>query len=131
MRRLMQSLVTQQNQFILNGDRHLIPITRAKVAKEIGVHESTVSRAVAHKSVALPDGRIIPLSRFFDRSLAIRDRIKEIIKNESRPLTDDQIATLLRQANVCIARRTVAKYRSIEGILPARLRHRKGARTIE
>jgi len=131
MRRLMQSLVTQQSQFILNGDRHLIPITRAKVSKEIGVHESTVSRAVAHKSVALPDGRIIPLSRFFDRSLAIRDRIKEIISNESRPLTDDQIATLLRQEDVCIARRTVAKYRSIEGILPARLRHRKGARTIE
>ena len=131
MRRLMQSLVTQQNQFILNGDRHLIPITRAKLAKEIGVHESTISRAVAHKSVALPDGRIIPLSRFFDRSLAVRDRIKEIVRNESRPLTDDQITTVLRQDGVRIARRTVAKYRSIEGILPARLRHRKGVRVIE
>ena len=131
MRRLMQSLVTKQSQFILNGDRHLKPITRAKLAKEIGVHESTVSRAVAHKSVALPDGRIIPLSRFFDRSLAVRDRIKEIVKNETRPLTDDQIAAVLQQEGVRIARRTVAKYRSIEGILPARLRHRKGIRAKE
>ncbi|MCK4693584.1 MAG: hypothetical protein KAT23_08125, partial [Anaerolineales bacterium] len=88
-------------------------------------------RAVAHKSVALPDGRIIPLSRFFDRSLAVRDRIKEIVRNESRPLTDDQITTVLRKDGVRIARRTVAKYRSIEGILPARLRHRKGVRAIE
>jgi RNA polymerase sigma-54 factor len=80
---------------------------------------------VAHKSVALPDGRIIPLDRFFDRSLSVRDRIKEIVSAESRPLTDDEIVARLRREGVHVARRTVAKYRAIEGILPARLRHRK------
>lgn len=123
MRRLMKTLVARQRGFILHGDRHLKPITRASVAAEIGVHESTVSRAVAHKSVALPDGRIIPLHRFFDRSLSVRDRIKEIVDNESRPLTDDEIAARLRKEGVRVARRTVAKYRAVEGILPARLRH--------
>lgn len=125
MRRLMETLVTEQRMFIIKGDRYLTPITRAKVASMIGVHESTISRAVSHKSVALPDGRIIPMSRFFDRSLAVRDLIKEIINNESRPLTDDQITEILQDEGIRIARRTVAKYRSIEGILPARLRHNK------
>jgi RNA polymerase sigma-54 factor len=123
MRRLMQALVARQREFIRNGDRFLEPITRAGIAGEIGVHESTVSRAVAHKAVALPDGRIIPLTRFFDRSLSVRDRIKEIVDVEPRPLTDDEIAAMLRKDGVRVARRTVAKYRAIEGILPARLRH--------
>ncbi len=83
---------------------------------------STVSRAVAHKSVALPNGRMIPLHRFFDRSLSVRDRIKEIVDQEARPLTDDEIAARLRKEGVRVARRTVAKYRAVEGILPARLR---------
>jgi len=122
MRKLMELLVSQQRDFILEGARHLEPMTRAHVAEEIGVHESTISRAVAHKSVALPDGRIIPLAKFFDRSLSIRDRIKEIVRNEAKPLTDDQIASVLGDEGVKIARRTVAKYRAIEGILPARLR---------
>jgi len=86
-----------------------------------------VSRAVANKGIALPDGRIVPLARFFDRSLSIRDRIKELVQQEPKPLTDDEIATALRREGVRIARRTVAKYRSIEGILPARLRKRREA----
>jgi RNA polymerase sigma-54 factor len=122
MRRLMQLLVSQQEKFILEGPRYLKPMTRAEIAEHVGVHESTISRAVANKSVALPDGRIIPLAKFFDRSLSVRDRIKEIIRNETDPLTDDQIVALLKKDGVKIARRTVAKYRSIEGILPARLR---------
>jgi RNA polymerase sigma-54 factor len=121
---VMENLVTQQRDYILKGDRFLQPMTRAELAKKIGVHESTISRAVAQKAVALPDGRILPLSRFFDRSLSVRDRIKEIVKNEKRPLTDEQIVKILRKEGIQIARRTVAKYRSIEGILPARLRHR-------
>lgn len=125
MRRMLEILVRQQRQFILNGDRFLEPMTRARLAVEIGVHESTVSRAVSHKSVALPDGRIIPLDRFFDRSLSVRDRIKELVEQEPRPLTDDEIVDRLRREGIQVARRTVAKYRAIEGILPARLRHRK------
>ena len=122
MRRLMEDLVGNQRDFILDGDRFLHPMTRAKLAERLGVHESTISRAVANKGVALPDGRIIPLARFFDRSLSVRERIKEIVKTEKKPLTDDQIASALRHQGVRIARRTVAKYRTIEGILPARLR---------
>jgi RNA polymerase sigma-54 factor len=125
MRQLMESLVSKQRQFIIFGDRELTPMTRASIAEEIGVHESTISRAVSSKSVALPDGRIIPLSRFFDRSLSVRDRIKDIIRKESKPFTDEQIVELLRKQNIEVARRTVAKYRSIEGILPARLREKK------
>lgn len=124
MRRLMEMLVSIQRKFILEGDRFLKPMTRAKIAEAIGVHESTISRAVAHKSVELPDGRIIPLSRFFDRSLSIRDRIKEIIQEETKPLTDDEISRILKKEGIKVARRTVAKYRSIEGILSARLRKR-------
>lgn len=124
-RRLMEILVSGQKEFILKGDRFLQPLTRARVANDIGVHESTVSRAVAHKSVALPDGRIIPLSKFFDRSLSVRDRIKEIVEQEGRPLTDDEIVEILGREGVQVARRTIAKYRAMEGILPARLRHRK------
>jgi RNA polymerase sigma-54 factor len=75
----------------------------------------------------MPNGRIIPLAKFFDRSLSVRDRIKEIVENESKPLTDDVIASLLQEEGIKIARRTVAKYRAVEGILPARLR---GARKL-
>jgi RNA polymerase sigma-54 factor len=125
MRRLMEILVSEQRAFILQGDRQLIPMTRAEVANTVEVHESTISRAVSNKSVELPDGRIIPLSRFFDRSLSIRDRIKEMIHNEKSALTDEQIAKKLSSEGIKVARRTVAKYRSIEGILPARLRHKK------
>jgi RNA polymerase sigma-54 factor len=124
MRRLMEMLVSIQREFILEGDRFLKPMTRAKIAEAIGVHESTISRAVAHKSIELPDGRIVPLSRFFDRSLSVRDRIKEIIQNETKPLTDDEISRMLKKEGIKVARRTVAKYRSIEGILSARLRRR-------
>ncbi len=125
MRKLMEVIVGRQREFILEGDRKLLPMTRAELATRIGVHESTVSRAVANKGIALPDGRIIPLARFFDRSLSVRDRIKELIGQELKPLTDDEIASVLIQDGVRIARRTVAKYRSIEGILPARLRKKR------
>ena len=125
MRKLMEQIVARQREFILEGDRKLSPMTRAELATRIGVHESTVSRAVANKGIALPDGRIIPLARFFDRSLSIRDRIKELVGQEHKPLTDDEIASALSQDGVQIARRTVAKYRSIEGILPARLRKKR------
>jgi RNA polymerase sigma-54 factor len=124
MRRLMEMLVSIQRKFILEGDRFLKPMTRAKIAEAIGVHESTISRAVAHKSIELPDGRIVPVSRFFDRSLSVRDRIKEMIHNETKPLTDDDISRMLKKEGIRVARRTVAKYRGIEGILSARLRRR-------
>lgn len=119
----MLSIITQhQRNFILKGDKYLKPITRASLAQILEVHESTVSRAVAGKTARLPNGRIIPLSKFFDRSLPIRTLIREIVEQEIVPLTDSQIVELLDEEGYKVARRTVAKYRSMEGILSARTR---------
>lgn len=120
--RLMKVLTILQREFILQGDMHLHPITRAQLAKDLEVHESTVSRAVANKSVQLPNGHIIPLSKFFDRSLQVRTALKKIIEQEKTPLSDSQIAELLSEEGFSVARRTVAKYRAMEGILPSHLR---------
>lgn len=120
--RLMQRLVVLQRLFILKGDAYLLPVTRAQLAKELEVHESTISRAVAGKAVQLPNRKVIPLSKWFDRSLNIRTAILEIIAQEHHPLNDAQIAELLAEQGFDVARRTVAKYRSMEGVLPARLR---------
>jgi RNA polymerase sigma-54 factor len=120
--RLMQRLVTLQRQFILEGDAYLNPVTRAQLADELELHESTISRAVSSKAVQLPNKRIIPLARLFDRSLHIRTALVEIINQEKEPLSDIDIARRLSDQGYPVARRTVAKYRSMEGILPARLR---------
>lgn len=120
--RLMRLLVDIQRKFILKGDIHLIPITRASLAEILQVHESTVSRAVSSKIIQLPNRRLIPLSKMFDRSLHIRAEIKQIISEEIKPFNDIQIANILLERGYTVARRTVAKYRSIEGILPARMR---------
>ncbi len=122
--RLMQKLVVKQRDFILYGDAYLKPITRADLADELEVHESTMSRAVSDKAIQLPNRRIVPLSMFFDRSLHIRTALKQIIDQETYTLSDSQIAVLLSGMGYPVARRTVAKYRSIEGILPAHLRNR-------
>ncbi len=121
--RLMQRLVVIQRDFILNGDAFIKPITRADMAEELEVHESTMSRAVSDKAVQLPNRRIVPLAIFFDRSLHVRTALKQIIDQESVSLSDSEIAVLLSGMGFPVARRTVAKYRSIEGILPAHLRN--------
>ncbi len=120
--RLMQCLVVLQRDYILSGDAHLLPITRAHIAKQLDVHESTISRAVASKSVQLPNGHIVPMSVFFDRSLHIRTALKKIIASETVPLSDTEIGERLAYQGFAVARRTVTKYRIMEGILPAHLR---------
>jgi len=120
--RLVRRLVVLQREFILYGDQHLQPITRASLAKELNVHESTVSRAVSDKVIQIPSGRILPLSKLFDRSLNVRTALRQLIDEESEPLSDNRLMDLLNQQGFSVARRTVAKYRTIEGILPARLR---------
>ena len=117
--RMMQILVGVQEKYIREGDKFLKPITRAEIAKKLEVHESTISRAVSSKTVQMPDKRIFPLSVFFDRSLQIRTEMKEIIEKEQKPLSDIQIMKKLEKEGIHIARRTVAKYRDIEGIPPA------------
>jgi RNA polymerase sigma-54 factor len=92
------------------------------LSKELGVHESTISRAVSDKAVQLPNGKIVPMAMFFDRSLRIRTALKQIINQSTTTLSDSDIAELLTKQGYPVARRTVAKYRSMEGILPAHLR---------
>jgi RNA polymerase sigma-54 factor len=118
----MGRLAVKQREFILHGDMHLHPQTRASLAEELEVHESTISRAVSNKSVQMPNGHIIPLSKFFDRSLQVRTALKQIIEEEKSPLSDSAISELLDEQGYSVARRTVAKYRAMEGILPSHLR---------
>jgi RNA polymerase sigma-54 factor len=121
--RLMQRLAALQRRYILEGDAAMVPLTRAQLAGELEVHESTISRAVAGKAVQLPNKKIVPLAKWFDRSLNVRTALLHIIDQERRPLSDTEIGYLLADQGFAVARRTVAKYRSMEGILPARLRH--------
>jgi RNA polymerase sigma-54 factor len=122
MQRLLQILVVFQREYILNGEKYLKSITRASLAQALELHESTISRAVANKAVQLPNGRIVPLSVFFDRSLNVRSVLRELIESEPRALSDTELARLLERRGFQVARRTVAKYRAMEGILPAHLR---------
>ena len=115
-------LVQKQKDFLEHGVRHLKPLSRAAIAVELGIHESTVSRATAAKYVMLPAGEVIPFSHFFTPSLSVKDIIKEMVEKEGRPLTDAQIAERLKDRGIEIARRTVAKYRMQLDILPSSLR---------
>lgn len=124
MEQVMKYLARHQREFILHGEAKLRPLTRAALARELGLHESTISRAVSGKSIQLPNGRILPLSVFFEKHLSVRAALRDLIHRESRPLTDDELAESLRRAGFPVARRTVSKYRAMEGILPAHLRHR-------
>lgn len=123
MQRLMQRLVKLQMEFILSGEKYLKPVTRVQISRELDVHESTISRAVANKTIMLPNRRIIPLASLFDRSLNVRTILKDIIDQETSPLSDSELAEQLSKHGIEVARRTVAKYRAMEGILPAHLRH--------
>ncbi len=122
MQRLMQRIVSLQKEFILHGEKFMKPVTRARLSHELDVHESTISRAVASKTVQLPNRKIIPLSEFFDRSLNIRTVLKDIIAEEAHPFSDTELVEILEKQGINVARRTVAKYRAMEGILPAHLR---------
>lgn len=122
LRLLLERLVVYQRNYILAGDKEMASLTRAEIAKELGVHESTISRAVSGKTIQLPNKKIVPLAIFFDRSLAQRTLIKEIIEAEGKPLSDSEIQKRLDKVGIHIARRTVAKYRSMEGILSAHQR---------
>jgi RNA polymerase sigma-54 factor len=122
MQRLLYRVVLEQRGYILNGEEWLKPMTRAQIARELEVHESTISRAVANKTVQLPNKRIISLASFFDRSLNVRTVLKVVIEQENYPLSDTELVECLAKRGYFVARRTVAKYRKMEGILPAHLR---------
>ena len=117
------SIIARQGDFLDQGIDQLKPMMIKEVAEEIGVHPSTVSRAVANKYVHTPQG-VFELRYFFSESvngpeggatslLILKRRVKKIIEEEDpkRPLTDEQITRILQSQGIQVTRRTVAKYR--------------------
>lgn len=116
LRAVTECIVEHQGAALVHGPAALRPLTRAEVARRIGRHESTVSRAVGARWSLLPDGRITALSGFFSASGGVPTIIESLVADEDRPLSDAEIATRLRTMGHRVARRTVAKYRSQLGI---------------
>jgi len=121
--RVCQVVIRRQREFLEHGADHLKPMMIKEVAEEVGVHPSTVSRAVASKYAHTPQG-VIELRAFFSESVngpeggamslqTLKRVVKKMIEEEdsAHPLTDDQIAKRLDEAGIHVTRRTVAKYR--------------------
>lgn len=133
-RRVVEEVFKVQREFLDNGPESLRPLPMVDVSSKVGVHVATVSRAVSGKYIQTPRG-IFPLRMFFSGGKttdagqdvawdAIRVKLKEVIDNEDKahPLNDDQIVEAMTKAGINIARRTVAKYRGLLDIPPARKR---------
>jgi RNA polymerase sigma-54 factor len=121
--RVCQSILRRQHEYLDYGPDHLKPMMIKEVAEEVGVHPSTVSRAVANKYVHMPSG-VMELRSFFSESvngpqggemslLSLKRRVKQMIEQEdaTHPLTDEQITKKLSDEGIHVTRRTVAKYR--------------------
>lgn len=111
LRRIGEFLIAYQTDFLMRGPRWLRPITRAAVAQQLGMHESTVSRAVSDKTVLLPDRRLIPLRDLFDASLPVKEALRKLLAESAAPLSDREIAERLKTEGLVVARRTIGKYR--------------------
>jgi RNA polymerase sigma-54 factor len=122
---ISDAIVQHQEAFLRHGVRHLQPLTRASIAAEVGVHESTVSRTTAGKTALLPSRQLLPFSEFFVAARPVQDVLRELIDNETEPLSDSELAHILNERGYPVARRTVAKYRDQMQILPSTLRARK------
>ena len=131
---IANEIVKRQRDFMDKGVAHLKPLTMVMVAEVVGVHETTVSRAVSGKYIETPQG-IFEMKYFFTSGVqtdsgegmsntSVKDMLAEMLKTEdpSRPLSDQEIVKRLKERGVVIARRTVAKYRSELNILPSNLR---------
>ena len=129
-------LVRRQRGFLAHGVRHLRPLTLRDIAEAVGVHESTVSRVTANKTMATPLG-LFELKYFFTATIAgaggeahsaeaVRHRLKALIEAEDPggTLSDDKLVAEMRVQGIDIARRTVAKYREAMGIPSSALRRR-------
>jgi RNA polymerase sigma-54 factor len=122
LKQIGDAIVARQQAFLRHGVRHLRPMTRAEIAAELELHESTVSRAVAEKTALLPNRTLQPLSEFFVAARTVQDVLRELVANETTPLSDEELARILTERGYPIARRTVAKYRKQINILPSNLR---------
>jgi RNA polymerase sigma-54 factor len=121
LKQLGEYLVTYQADFFTRGRSYLKPLTRAEVARHLGLHPSTISRAVSDKILQLPDGRLMELCDLFDASLAVKEAIRALLIASPGPLSDREIAEQLHAQAFHLSRRTVAQYREELGI-PCRSR---------
>ena len=132
--RITRELIRVQNDFFEHGPSHLRPLIMNQVAEAVGVHETTVSRAIANKYIRTPHG-VFDFKYFFTpgysgingqvvSNTTVKDRIARLIESEpsNKPYRDQVIVEMLAEEDVKIARRTVAKYREELGILPTNLR---------
>ena len=143
--RVTAAIMARQRGFLERGRAALAPLAMAEIARELGMHVSTVSRAIAGKHVQTEHGTIA-LRAFFDGGvpeargdqpgdcttgrLGIRQQIADLVSAEdaARPLSDDDLVGLLRARGIRVARRTVAKYRMELGIKTSFLRRKYGVR---
>jgi len=132
--RISKAVVEVQKDFLDFGLSHLKPLRMQDVADKVGVHVSTVSRAIADKYVQTPRG-IFPIKYFFSGGVpngageahawrTVQQEIKDLVDNENKadPLADDEITRILSSKGTFVARRTVAKYRKVLHIPPSRRR---------
>ncbi len=133
-RRIVGAIVEWQAEYFLKGASHMRPMTMAQIAEKVGIHETTVSRAVAGKHLRCKHG-LIPMRKFFstgyeseDGSIVSNNVVKDIIKemvdaeDSSKPLSDSELSSSLKKRGFNVARRTVAKYRDLLAIPPSNLR---------
>ena len=132
---VVESILKFQKDFFEKGEKGLKPLTLKDVADDIGVHESTVSRATSGKYIQTPRG-LFELKYFFTTgisgndgdvsSISIKSMIKDFIEKENpkKPLSDQQIANMLKEKDISISRRTVAKYRDELNIPSSSMRRR-------
>jgi RNA polymerase sigma-54 factor len=121
LRAVSEAIVARQQGYLETGQRAFLrPMTRQVLARDLGLHVSTVSRALMDKYVQLPSQEVVSFDVFFETAVSAKDLIAELIAGEvlHSPLTDGAIMDALAQRGICIARRTVVKYRE-ELRLPA------------
>jgi RNA polymerase sigma-54 factor len=131
---IAKEIVHRQRDFMEKGVSCLKPLTMVQIAEVVGVHETTVSRAVSGKYIQTPQG-IFEMKYFFTAGIqtasgdgmsntSVKDMIADIFKAEDpgKPLSDQEVVKMLQEKGIVIARRTVAKYRTELNILPSNLR---------
>ncbi len=123
---IIEAVASEQGRFLEQGTHSLKPLTRLSVAHRLGLHESTVGRAVTGKYAMIPSGEVIPCDMFFDASLSVKEVIKDLLQQENarKPYSDEQISQELAKKGIQIARRTVTKYREALKVPPAAQRRR-------
>ncbi|MCC6351425.1 MAG: RNA polymerase factor sigma-54 [Fimbriimonadaceae bacterium] len=118
-------LTNKQESFITTGRYSFLrPLTRSQMAADIGLHESTVSRATAGKFVQIATGEVVSFEVFFKPALRVQKLVEEILESEdpNEPLSDEEVSQILAKRGFNIARRTVNKYRSQLRLLSSRAR---------